>query len=102
MNVNLELDYLHLLHIIKTKKKGIISIAYYQGKIFKRFKGKEKFIKLVSQLGIQKNTIIFKINVFKLCEKYPKLLKSSIGLGFFKNYHKDIKAVCKEHEEDFR
>ena len=70
--------------IIKTKKKGIISIAYYQGKVFKRFKEKEKFIKLVSQLGIHKNTIIFKINVFKLCERYPKLLKSSIGLEFFK------------------
>ena len=76
--------------IIKTKKKGIISIAYYQGKVFKRFKEKEKFIKLVSQLGIHKNTIIFKINVFKLCERYPKLFRSSIGLGFFKNYHKDI------------
>ena len=88
--------------IIKAKKKGIISITYYQGKVFKRFKEKEKFIKLVSQLGIHKNTIIFKINVFKLCERYPKLLGSSIGLGFFKNYHKDIKAVSKENQEDFR
>ena len=83
--------------IIKTKKKGIMSIAYYQGKVFKRFKEKEKFIKLVSQLGIHKNTIIFKINVFKLCERYPKLLRSSIGLGFFKNFHKDIKTVCREN-----
>ena len=89
-------------YIVKTKKKGIINIAYYKGRVFKRFKEKEKFIKLVSQLGIHKNTIIFKINVFKLCERYPKLLGSSIGLGFFKNYHKDIKAVCKENEEDFR
>ena len=88
--------------IIKAKKKGIISITYYQGKVFKRFTEKEKFIKLVSQLGIRKNTIIFKINVFKLCERYPKLLGSSIGLGFFKNYHKDIKAVSKENQEDFR
>ena len=77
-----------------------ISIAYYQGKVFKRFKEKEKFIKLVSQLGIHKNTIIFKINVFKLCERYPKQLRSSIGLGLFKNYHKDIKTVNKENEED--
>ena len=83
--------------IIKTKKKGIISIAYYQGKVFKRFKEKEKFIKLVSQLGIHKSTIIFKINVFKLCERYPKLLRSSIDLGLFKNYHKDIKTVCREN-----
>ena len=35
-------------YIIKAKKKGIISIMYYQGKVSKRFKEKEKFIKLVS------------------------------------------------------
>ena len=69
--------------IIKTKKKGIIKVAYHQGQVFIRFKEKEKFAKLVSELGIHKTTIIFKINVFKLCKKYPKLLKSSIGLGFF-------------------
>ena len=78
--------------IIKTKKKGII----------RNYKEKEKFAKLVSELGIHKTTIIFKINVFKLCKKYPKLLKSSIGLGFFKNYHKDIKAICEENEKDFQ
>ena len=88
--------------IIKTKKKGIINVAFHQGQIFKRFKEKEKFAKLVSELGIHKTTIIFKINVFKLCEKYRKLLKSSIGLGFFKNYHKVIKAICKENEKDFQ
>ena len=87
---------------IKTKKKGIINVAYHQGQVFKRFKEKEKFAKLVSELGFHKTTIIFKINVFKLCKKYPKLLKSSIGLGFFKNYHKDIKAICEENEKDFQ
>ena len=89
-------------YIIETKKKGIIKVAYHQGQVFKRFKEKEKFAKLVSKLGIHKTTIIFKINVFKLCKKYPKLLKSSIGLGFFKNYHKDIKAICEENEKDFQ
>ena len=64
--------------IIKTKKKGIINDAFYQRQIFKRFKEKERFAKLVS------------------------LLKSSIGLGFFKNYHKYIKAICKENERDFQ
>ena len=88
--------------IIKTKKKGIINVAFHQGQIFKRFKEKEKFAKLVNELGIHKTTIIFKINVFKLCKKYPKLLKSSIGLGFFKNYHKDIKAIYEEYEKDFQ
>ena len=88
--------------VIRTKKKGIINVVFHQGQILKRFKEKEKFAKLVNELVIHKTTIIFKINVFKFCEKYPKLLKSSIGLGFFKNYHKDIKAICKENEEDFQ
>ena len=79
--------------IIKTKNKGIINVAY-QGQVFKRFKEKEKFAKLVGELGFHKATIIFKINIFKLCNKYPKLLKSFIGLGLFKSYHKDIKAIC--------
>ena len=57
--------------IIKTKKKGIINVAYHQGQVFKRFKEKEKFAKLVSELGIHKTTIILKINVFTLCKKYP-------------------------------
>ena len=86
---------------IKTNGKGIINVAYHQEHIFKRFKEKEKFPKLVSELGIHKTTIICKINVFKLCKKYPKLLTSSIGLGFFKNYYKDIKAICEENEKDF-
>ena len=88
--------------IIKTKKKGIINVAYHQGQVFKRFKEKEKFAKLVSELGIHKTTIMFKINMFKLCKKYRKLLTSSIGLGFFKDYHKDIKAICEEYEKDFQ
>ena len=88
--------------IIKTKKKGITNVAYHQGQMLKRFKEKEKFVMLVSELGIHKTTIILKINVFKSCEKYHKLLKSSIGLGFLKSYYKDIKAICKENEEDFQ
>ena len=72
--------------IIKSKKKGTITIGYYQRKVFKKFKNKEKFIKLINQFNIHKTTIIFKINIFKLCEKYPKLLKSTIVLDFLKNY----------------
>ena len=69
--------------IIKTKNKGIMNVAYHQGQVFKRFKEKEKFTKLVSELGIHKTTNIFKINVFKLCNKYPKLLKVSYRVGAF-------------------
>ena len=84
--------------IIRTNKKGIIRIAHHQGKIFKNFKDKEKFKSLVDKLGIHKTTIILKINISKLCQKYTKLLNSSIGLGFFKNYYKDIKVICNENE----
>ena len=88
--------------VIKTKKKEIINVAYHQGQVFKIFKEKEKFAKLVSELGIHKTTIICRINAFKLCKKYPKLLTSSIGLGFFNDYHKDIKAICEENEKDLQ
>ena len=36
--------------IIKTKKKGIINVAYYQGQVFKKFKEKEKCL-LISSLN---------------------------------------------------
>ena len=77
-------------NITRIKKKGIINIAFHQGKVFKKFKDKEKFI-----------TIVFKINVFKLIEKYLKLMKSSIGLGFLKYYYKDIKEICNENSNEF-
>ena len=82
-------------------KQKIINVAFHPGQVFKRFQENEKFAELVSELGIHKTTIIFRINVFKLCKKHPKLLKSSLGLGFFKNYLKDIKAISEEYEKDF-
>ena len=57
--------------IIKTKNKGIINVTYHQGQVFKRFKEKEKFAKFVGELRIHKTTIIFRINIFKLCKKTP-------------------------------
>ena len=69
--------------------------------MFKKFKDKDKFIKLVNEFRAHKITIIFKINIFKLTEKYPKLMKSSIGLGFLKNYYKDIKEICSENAKEF-
>ena len=45
--------------IIKTKKKGIINVAYHQGKVFEKYKEKEKFANIVSELRIHKSTIIF-------------------------------------------
>ena len=86
---------------IWTKKKGIIRITYHQGKVFKKFKDKEKIITLVNKLGIHKTTAIFRINIFKLCERHCKLLKSSIGLGFLKTHHKGIREICNENDQEF-
>ena len=49
--------------ILRTKRKGIISVANYQGKLFKHFKEKEKFIQMVGKSKIHKSTLLFKINV---------------------------------------
>ena len=40
---------------------------------------------MASKLKIHKSTRVFKINVFKLNDKYSKLMKSSVTLGFLKN-----------------
>ena len=39
--------------IIQSKKKGIISIGCYQGKVLQKFKEREKFITLVNKLNIK-------------------------------------------------
>ena len=85
--------------ILKMKRRRIISIVYYQGKIFSWFREKKKFLKLVVNFGVHKGTIIFKINVFKLLDKYTKLRNSSVTLSFIKNYFKDIKEICKGSSE---
>ena len=87
--------------IIKIKNKGIINVAYHQEQVFNRFKENEKFTKLVGKLGIHKTTIIFKVNFFKLCKKHPKLLKSFIGLGFFKIIIRTLKQFAKNMKKTF-
>ena len=69
--------------IIKTKKKRIIDVTYHQGQLFKRFKEKEKFTKLVRELEIHQTTIIFKINVFKLCKKILQTIEVFYWLRIF-------------------
>ena len=87
--------------ILRTKRKGIITVAFHQGKIFKRFKENEKFLQMVKKLKMYKNTIILKINLFKLIEKHPKLMKSSVTLTFLKNYFKYIKQISKKNSSEF-
>ena len=87
--------------IIETKNKWIINVAYHQRQVFKRLKEKEKFTTLVTELGSHKNTIICRINLLKLCKKHPKLLKSSIGLGFLRTIIRTLKKFAKNMKKIF-
>ena len=80
--------------IIKTNKKSIISFSYQQGKVFRKCKEYRKFKSLVERFKITKGTFIFKINIVKLADKYPKMMISSITLNFLKSNYKDIKKIC--------
>ena len=86
---------------LRTKRKGIISVAYHQGKVFSWFCEKKKLVRLVADFGVHKGTMIFKINVFRLLDKYLGLKKSLVTLSFMKiiNYFKDIKQICKVSSE---
>ena len=70
--------------IIKTSKMNIIFFAYQQGKVFRKFKENRKFKSLVEQFEITEGTIIFRINIVKIVDKYPKMITSSITLNFKK------------------
>ena len=87
--------------ILRTKRIGIIFVAYYQGKLFELFKEKEKFIQMVSQWKIDKSTIIFQISIFKLIQKLSKQMKSLVTLTFLKNQLKYIKEICEENSSEF-
>ena len=48
-------------------------LTYHQGQIFQKFKEKEQFVSMVSQFGVSKSTIGFKIALFKLINNYLKI-----------------------------
>ena len=77
-------------------KKNIMSIAYDQGKVFNQFKEKKKFIKLFSVFKVLKSTIIFNTNIFKLLDKHPKFMRSSVTLVFSKTIERILSKFVKK------
>ena len=92
------LDYERL---IKTQKPNVL-LACQQGFVLKKYKESAKFSTMVHELRISKSTISFKISLFKLVDKYPKLIYSTLPLHYFKNYFKLIKVVCKKSVNEFK
>ena len=80
--------------------------------IFQRFKEKDKFTKMITEFGISRSTVSFKIviNKYKYQEllisswavnKYFKLKNSSLSLYFLKNMG-IIEQICKEIAREFK
>ena len=60
--------------IIRIKKSHIVWLAYHQGKIFQKFRPKERFVNdMVSKFKASKSTIVFKIALSRLLDDYSKI-----------------------------
>ena len=68
--------------IIKNKKSHIVWLAYYQGKIFQRFREKERFVS--HMVKVSKSTIMFKTALSRLIDDYSKIKGSSLSLHYLK------------------
>ena len=56
---------------------------------------------VVKVFGVDKSTIIVKINIVKLINKHPKMKNSSLLLNFLKKYFKANKDICKASATKF-
>ena len=92
-----------LEEIIKNKKSDIVWLAHYQGKIFQKFKKKERFVSdMVLKFKVSKSTIMFKIALCRLIDDYPRIKHSSLSLYYFLKKLNVIKEVCKETASEFK
>ena len=88
--------------MIKNKKNNILTQAYHEGIIFRKFKTNSKFTSAVSEFKISKTTINFKIDIVKFIDEFPKMRTSYISLFYLKNNFRVIKEVCQEHASEFQ
>ena len=73
-----------LEQIIQNKKNDIVCLAYYEGRIFHKFREKERFVSdMVLKFNVSKSTIAFKIALKKLMDHFPKIKDSSLSLHYF-------------------
>ena len=87
--------------MIKCSNNNILMLAYQQGRIFQKFKMNKGFSSAVTDFGIIKTTLNFKIDVVNFINQYPGMRKSSISLISLKNNFRAKKNVCQEHAFKF-
>ena len=78
-----EEDAVKVIHkfeeVIKNKKSDIVWLAYHQGKIFQKFRSKERFVNgMVTKFKVSKSIIVFKIALRRLIDAYLKIKNSSL------------------------
>ena len=88
--------------LTKHTKTNILVLAYQQEKVFQKFRVNNKFLSAVTEFGISKTNINFKIDIVNFIENYPRMKKSFISLFYLKNNFRIIKNVCQEHASEFR
>ena len=88
--------------MIKNKKNNILTLAYHQGAIFRKFKTNNKFTSVASEFKISKTTINFLKDIVKFIDEYPKMRASCISLFYLKMHFRVIKEVCKEYASEFQ
>ena len=76
-------------------------LAYQQGRFLQKFKMNKRFSNAVTEFGISKTTINFKIDVVNFINQHPGMRKSSISLFYLRNNFRIIKNVCQEHAIEF-
>ena len=88
--------------MLKNERSNIIRITSKQCYVLNEFKELKRFVQMVKQLEISKSTINFKINLYKLIRKYPRIENSCLLLFYVKNYLKHMKLTCKTSGNDFK
>ena len=95
--------FTNLKKLLGTKKSDIVWLAYHQGKIFQKFRSKERFVSdMVSKFKVSKSTIVFKIALSRLIDDYPEIKDSSLLLYYLKKNLKLIKEVHEENSGEFK
>ena len=70
--------------------------AYQQCYVITRFKENEKFIAIVREPEVNNSTMILKVDIVKLIDKYPQPIMSSVTLNILKAFFRDIKKIVKK------
>ena len=72
-------------------------VAFYQEKIFKRFKEREEFQQMVKQLKIHKSIVIFKINVdWKVSESNEVISDFDFSTELFEGHQERLRRKYKQ------